>query len=102
MKKIVSKKNVKFKNGKHMSGQEIADKLNISRAAVSQTLKRSIEKVFISLKKKNKNQSNIKIMSVMANEFNIQSNIEYQKFFRLFPERIKRNIYDEAKKIGYI
>lgn len=115
MRKIVSKKDgntyyyeikngkmkcIKFETGKHMSGSEIAGKLNISRAAVSQRLQRSMGTIYVSLKRKY-DCSSIQVASAMAKVFNISTEKEYKKFFRLFPDDIKGEINEEARNLGY-
>jgi len=92
---------VKHETGKHLSGTMIAEKLNISRAAVSQILKRSIKKIYLSLKNSNKEYSTIQIISGMAKLFNIKTESEYKKFFRLLPENVKGEINAAAKDNGY-
>ena len=92
---------VVYETGKHMSGSEVARKLDISRSAVSQSLKRSIKRIFYSIKRKNQKASTIQIMCSMASMFNVQSEKEYKRFFRLFPDNIKGEIHAEAYRTGY-
>lgn len=91
---------VAYETGKHTTGQDIGNYLNISRAAVSQTLKRTIKKIFYNLKRNN-NVSNIKIITSMAEVFNVKNGKQYRNFFKLFPNNIKDEIYDDAIRRGY-
>lgn len=91
---------VAYETEKHMSGQEIADILEITRSAVSQSLKRSIRRIFLKLKKNN-NISSIEIACAMAKVFNVKTDSQYVNFFRLFSDDIKGEIYAEACKSGY-
>ena len=116
MRKIVSAKNgytyfyenesnnmdcVIFETGEHMSGADIARELNITRSAVSQSLRRSIKRIYSYIKNRNNGLSTIEVMSIMANMFNVKTNSQYKKFFNLFPINIKGEFYAEAKKVGY-
>jgi predicted transcriptional regulator len=92
---------VVYETGKHMSGTEIANRLDITRSAVSQILKRSIKSIYFKLKNRYRNYSTTQIVGIMACVFNVKTDMEYKKFFRLFPEKIKGEINDEARKIGY-
>lgn len=91
---------IAYETGKHLTGQEIGDYLNVSRSAVSQSLKRSIKRIFYKLKKNNM-FSTVEIIANMAVIFNVNTESEYKNFFRLFPDNIKGKFYEEACKIGY-
>lgn len=88
---------------KEMTGADIGKILGISRAAVSQILKKSISKIYFILKNKNKNISSTEILCGMAKGFNLQE-YQYKKFFKLFPkeakEEIKNNL-ERYNKNGY-
>lgn len=81
---------VAYGTKEHMTGKDIADTLKISRSAVSQSLRRSVKKIFIHLKKRN--ISTIEIMFIMIKIFNIETESQYKKFFKLLPEKVRRNI----------
>jgi hypothetical protein len=49
----------------------------------------------------NKDYSSIQIVATMASVFNVKTDIEYRKFFRLFPKKVRREINEEARQIGY-
>lgn len=90
-----------YETGRHMTGQDVANQLNISRSAVCQSLKRSIRRIYYGLKRRNHDVSAIQILCAMANMFNVKTEKEYRKFFRLFPENIKGEIHAAARKKGY-
>lgn len=92
---------VAYETNKHMSGQEVGEILGISRAAVSQILKKSIKKIFFSLKNKNKKCNSVQIISSMAKLFNVKTNSQYKKLFKLFPKEVRKEIREEAYKNGY-
>jgi predicted transcriptional regulator len=116
MKKIVSKNGyslffekkdndeidcIAYETGKHLTGQDVANQLNITRSAICQSLKRSIKRIFYRLKKNNNIFSTVEIIATMAVVFNVNTESEYRNFFRLFPENIKGEVHEEAYKIGY-
>lgn len=116
MKKVVSEKDgysyfyevdndkihrTKFETGNHMTGQDIADILVTTRARVSQLLKKGIKTIYYKLKNKNKDCSSIQIVATMASVFNVKTDIEYRKFFRLFPKNVRREVNEEARQIRY-
>jgi predicted transcriptional regulator len=92
---------VEFETGRHMTGQDIADELNLTRARVSQLIKKGIKTIYYRLKNKYRDYSSIQIVAAMASVFNIKTDVEYKKFFRLFPKNIRRKINEEAREIGY-
>lgn len=91
-----------YKTGIHMSGQEIGDILNLSRNSICLTLKKSIKKTYYTIKRKHHDLSTIEIICGMAQAFNIKSDSQYKKFFKMFPENIRREVYEEAHKNRYI
>ena len=83
-----------------MSGSDIANELGISRMAVSQSLKRSLKKIYYSLKKKNKHSDPFQVAVTMSQILRVSSDCdkEMEKFFNLFPAEIKNEIKHHAKK----
>jgi len=113
MKKIVSNKDytlffeknkdkiecVAFENGKHMSGDDIGNILNISRQSIHLSLKKSVKKIYNKLKRQHGNNiSTIEIMCIMADMFNICSDSDYRSFFKLFPPDIRRKFSEEYER----
>ena len=83
--------------GDHMKGQEIADVIGLSKSAVSQIIKRSMKKIYYSMKYRYDCNS-IEAVCLMANLFNVQTEEQYDKFFKLFPQEIKGEVRYEAFK----
>lgn len=89
-----------------MNGEEIALALNYSRQNVSQLLKRSLNKCYLHIAKTQKDMTPFEIAVLMARMFNVAnsdetSQSEVRKFFKLFPENIRRKIKkDAAERIG--
>ena len=79
-----------------MSGADIAAELKISRQAVSYTLKRAMEKVFVQFQKENKTDA-FETAVTIAMGFDIPDD-EYSKFFKLFPPNIRKQIETDASK----
>ena len=92
---------VAYINGMPMKQTEVADQLNLSKSAVSQSLRRSINKIYRKIRNENRRLSSIQIMCTMADIFNIKSQKEYQDFFKLFPKKIQGDVYEEARETGY-
>lgn len=82
-----------------MSGSEIAEVLDVSRMAVSQTLKRALKKIYSLLKKHNRHLDSFDI-AVMMSELlcvSLDSESEVSKFFNLFPANIKEEIENHGR-----
>lgn len=86
-----------LKENRAMTGAEIAKELGVSRQAVSNTLKRTFEKLFNAVRKDhpefNSFESAISIMVYLGIDDD-----EASKFFKLFPPNIRKKIEDDAKK----
>lgn len=80
-----------------MTGAEIARELNISRQAVSQALKRGLGKIFDELKKQNKDMDAFEVAIGIANGLDVVDEKEYEKFFRLFPPAVRKEIEEAAR-----
>jgi hypothetical protein len=91
---------VAYETGKHMTGADVGRYLDLSRAVICQSLKKSMKNIFYKIKRKTR-ASTLEIVCTMASEFNCKSEKEYRKFFKLFPQNVKEEIYAAAKKAGY-
>lgn len=90
-----------------MSGEEIAQALydqgvtkkKITRQAVSNTLKRAMDKVFNEMKKANPDMDDFEIAAALATGWGAANTVaEMQKFFKLFPPKIRKQIEAAAAK----
>jgi predicted ArsR family transcriptional regulator len=89
----------KKKLWEEMSGADIAKELGISRQAVSNTLKRAMKKAFIEAKKV-EDWGAFETAVAMSVMFG-QDKGDLDKFFKLFPPDIRKEIEDDAvKKFG--
>lgn len=88
-----------YETPRPMSGSEIADVLDCSRMAVSQTLKRGFKKVYFLLRKTNRHLDSFEVAVTMSQIFrvSIDNDKEMIKFFNLFPNEIKKEIKTNAK-----
>ena len=77
-----------------LSGQEIADILDIRRQAVSNILKRALRKVYFRMKKTN-HSSPFETLVHLALGFSIPDH-ETKSFYRLFPKDIRKAIKLDA------
>ena len=92
---------VAYPTGMPMKSTEVAKQLNISEGSISQSLRRSINKIYYDIRKNNRELSSLQIMCIMADLFNIKSQKEYKRFYKLFPKRIQGEVYEEARETGY-
>jgi len=83
-----------------MSGAEIGRELNISRAAVSNTLKRAMKKMFMEFRKLDKSWNSFDVALAMATGMNdlMEDEVELKKFFKLFPPDIRKMIENDAQE----
>jgi len=88
---------VLYKTGQHMNGREIGEVLNISKVAVSYSLRRAIKKIYNKLK--SKNISPFDIFCSMGNVFNLKTVEEYKWLLNLFSKEIRREVNEEARKL---
>lgn len=91
--------NVLFIEPRPMNGSDIAEVLGISRMAVSQSLKRSLKKIYYLLKKSNRHLDPFEIAVTMSQILcvSLDSDKEMNKFFNLFPVDLKKEIKTHAK-----
>lgn len=94
------KKVAVFKTGKSMNGTDVAKELGVTRMAVSQSLKRSLKKIYYMLKKSNRHLDPFEIAVIMSQLLCVSLDCENEvnKFFNLFPVDIKREIKYHAEK----
>lgn len=85
---------------KKMSGEEIAAELGISRQAVSNTLKRGMEKLFIETKKRNRFSNDFEIAIMVLETLDVlEEDVDsIRKDFNLFPPKIKNRIKVAAEE----
>ena len=86
---------------KPMTGSEIADELGISRQAVSQSLKKSMKKIYRQVKKLNLADTPFEIVLVMMTFLNINqaSKQDVEEFYCLFPKDLQKEIRANATEI---
>jgi len=89
-----------YLTGKSMTGSEISKDLRITRMAVSQSLKRSLKKIYYNLKKNNRSLDPFEIAVTMSQILCVSLDCynEVNKFFNLFPRDIKEEIRYYATK----
>ena len=96
-----------YKQETPMSGEEIAQALfdqgitkkKITRQAVSNTLKRAMDKVFSEMKKANPDLDAFEVAAALATGWGAANTVaEMSKFFKLFPPKIRKDIEADAAK----
>lgn len=88
-----------YVNDPPMTGAEIAKELGITRQAVSNTLKRSMGKIFAEMKKLHKDADAFEVAAMIALGWDAANTVaEMKKFFTLFPPKIRKEIEDAAAK----
>lgn len=91
-----------FFTGEHMTGDEVADYLEISGSAVSQSLETGLSKIYFRLKRVTKKQlSPVELMLLIVNIFGVKSEKEYKKFFYLFNCKIRNEVRISARHFEY-
>jgi predicted transcriptional regulator len=83
-----------------MTGEEIAKELGISRQAVSNSLKRIMEKLFIETRKLYRWKSDFEVAVIVLEKlhcFDSENMNDVKKDFHLFPPKIRKRIEDSAK-----
>ncbi len=91
-----------YETGKQLTGEDVAKELKISRSAVSQNLKKTLKCIFYTLKRTNKDLTTLQVLTFLAEWCGIKAEKHYKQFFRLFPKNIRKDIYTDAFKQGYI
>lgn len=86
--------------GRAMSGSEISRKLGITRQAVSQALKRAMEKTYYGLLDRKITENPTETVLFMRDWFGIIDDEDIEQFFDLFPKDIQDEIRAHAR--GYI
>jgi DNA-binding transcriptional regulator LsrR (DeoR family) len=79
-----------------MDGEAIAHDLGITRQAVSQMIKRALNKCYSKVSKMNRDMSPFKRTCLLMSIFNIVDDEEAKKFIKLFPQNIRRDIIKDA------
>lgn len=80
---------------KAMSGSEIARELGITRQAVSQTLKRTMGKVYTNLLKENITENPTETVFFMRDWLGVEDEEDIEMFFSLFPLKIRSEIKED-------
>jgi len=92
-----------FESDRPMTGSQISKELGITRQAVSNTLKRALDKAFIEAKKIDSTWDNFAAAVALSQIFGVDqdSEEELKKFFKLFPPKIRKMIeQDGAKRLS--
>lgn len=76
-----------------MTGSEIARELGVSRQAVSQILKKAIDKVYKGLMNENITESPLQTVMFMRDWFGVEAKEDIKQFIDLLP----REVYKEVK-----
>ncbi|KFZ26322.1 MAG: hypothetical protein KQ78_01495 [Candidatus Izimaplasma bacterium HR2] len=79
------------------TSSHIARELNISRQAVSQTLKRTIIKVYKGLQENKITTNPTETIMFMRDWFGIEDDDDIQQFYDLFPQDIRDDIKAHAR-----
>lgn len=80
-----------------MTGSEIARDLNISRQAVSQSLKRAVTKVYSGLMEQGITSNPTETILHMREYFGVTDEEDIVQFIELFPKKIRDEIRDHAR-----
>jgi hypothetical protein len=79
-----------------MDGEQISKELGITRQAVSQSIKRGMEKCYTAVAEMSQDKSPFQIAGHLMAMFNVNEEEEIKKFIKLFPLRLRRIIIKDA------
>jgi len=79
------------------TGSEIAREMGISRQAVSQTLKRSIKKIYDGLLERGITDNPTQTLMYMMEWFGLTDDEDIQQFYDMFPKKIKDEVKMHAR-----
>lgn len=82
---------------KAKTGSEIARELDISRQAVSQTLKRAVTKIYKGLQSEGITESPTETIFFMREWLGITDEEDLQQFYDMFPKSIRDEIKEHAR-----
>jgi predicted transcriptional regulator len=82
---------------KAKTGSEIARELDISRQAVSQTLKRAVTKIYKGLQEEGITDSPTETILFMRDWLNVTDEEDLQQFYDMFPKNIREEIKEHAR-----
>jgi predicted transcriptional regulator len=77
-------------------GEQISKELGITRQAVSQSIKRGMEKCYTAVAEMNQDKSPFQVACHLMVMFNVNEEEETRKFIKLFPPRTRRLIVKDA------
>lgn len=80
-----------------MSGAEIAKEMGITRQAVSNTLKRTLDKIVVAVRKDHPEWDYFDVATSIMEFLNVEDD-DLFKFFRLFPPKTRQKIERDARK----
>lgn len=83
-----------------MTGEEIAKELSTTKQNVSNTLRRGLRKLYRGYEELEKNWTPFTIASNIAQSLHINTMTEMKKFIRMFPQELRKEIEEDAKKIN--
>jgi len=75
-----------------MTYQEIGDELNISKQAVSQLIKKGVNKIYKYMFQANIVQTPFEAIQAITMFFNIDNHDDFKQMFKLFDNNIKKEI----------
>lgn len=85
-------------NTRAMSGSEVARELGISRQAVSQTLRRTMGKLYKLVLERGYEDTPTGAVMFLQNMLNVSEEDDVRDFYDLFPPRIQKQIHEDAIK----
>jgi len=90
-----------YETDKHLVGEEIAKHFGVSKQTVSVILKKAIKKLYLKLRKDNKDFGAFETVCLLSEMFRVKTQDEYRRFYKLFPKEIKDQVIGELIGQGY-
>lgn len=91
-----------YKENCHMTQREIAKAVGYAEPVICDIVRRSLDKIFRMIKKKNKNLNPIELTALVGELLNVKTDVQYKRYFRSIPKDIKNEVINYAIEKKYI
>jgi len=82
----------------HMTQREIAKAIGYTEPAVTQIIKKSLAKIFRSVRNKNKSLNPIELTALIGQILNVKTDVQFQRYLRSLPNEIRIEVSKYAEE----